>query len=141
MARRLSPVTGCHKGRPRAARVGWNRVTSAPQRRRGFCLSRLARENTSTRTSTGGRGAQRAAAGGCEPRQQRAPNTQADLRVELDASNDRVANKIRRAEQGTRPPYILVGGKREAAAGALAVRVRGEGDQGAQPLERFLARV
>jgi threonyl-tRNA synthetase len=66
---------------------------------------------------------------------------QADLRVELDDSNDRMANKIRRAEQSVKPPYILVIGKREAAAGEVAVRVRGEGDQGAQSLERFLARV
>jgi threonyl-tRNA synthetase len=65
---------------------------------------------------------------------------EADLQVELDDSNDWMANKIRRAEQAVKPPYILVVSTCEAA-GEVAVRVRGEGDQGAQPLERFLARV
>jgi threonyl-tRNA synthetase len=65
----------------------------------------------------------------------------AGVRVELDDSGDRMSNKIRRAEQSIKPPYILVVGKREAAAGEVAVRARGQGDQGAQPLDGFLARV
>jgi threonyl-tRNA synthetase len=64
----------------------------------------------------------------------------AGQRLELDHSGDRMANKIRRAEQSVRPPYILAIGAREAAVGEVAVRVRGEGDQGTQPLESFLAR-
>jgi threonyl-tRNA synthetase len=65
----------------------------------------------------------------------------ARVRAECDDSSDRMGNKIRRAEQTVRPPYILVVGKREAAAGQVAVRVRGQGDQGAQRLEAFLAQL
>lgn len=63
------------------------------------------------------------------------------VRAELDDSNERMGNKIRRAEQSLKPPYILVIGKREAAAGAVAVRMRGQGDQGVVPLEAFIARL
>lgn len=63
------------------------------------------------------------------------------LRVEVDESNDRMGAKIRRADQTLRPPYILVVGRREAAAGQVAVRARGRGDQGAIPLDALLAQL
>jgi threonyl-tRNA synthetase len=37
-------------------------------------------------------------------------------------------------------PYILIVGDKEAEAGAIALRVRGQGDQGGMPLEEFVAR-
>ena len=36
-------------------------------------------------------------------------------------------------------PYMLVIGDREAAEGTVAVRSRAGGDQGAKPVEEFLA--
>jgi threonyl-tRNA synthetase len=65
----------------------------------------------------------------------------AEVRVLVDDGPDRMANKIRRAEQSLKPPYILVVGKREAAAGQVAVRARGQGDLGAEPVAAFLARL
>src|SRR5690606_19616798 len=65
----------------------------------------------------------------------------AELRVLVDDGPERMANKIRRAEQSLKPPYILVVGKREATAGQVAVRARGRGDLGAEPVASFLARL
>jgi threonyl-tRNA synthetase len=65
----------------------------------------------------------------------------AECRVEVDDGPDRMTNKIRRAEQELKPPYILVVGKREAAAGQVAVRARGKGDLGAEPVAAFLERL
>jgi threonyl-tRNA synthetase len=65
----------------------------------------------------------------------------AEVRVLVDDGPERMANKIRRAEQALKPPYILVVGKREAAAGQVAVRARGRGDLGAEPVAAFLERV
>ena len=59
------------------------------------------------------------------------------LRVELDARQEKIGYKIREA-QLAKVPYMLVAGDREAAAGAVAVRTRGSGDQGAQPVGAFL---
>ncbi|MBF7083914.1 threonine--tRNA ligase [Desulfallas sp. Bu1-1] len=60
-----------------------------------------------------------------------------DIRVELDARNEKVNYKIREA-QGQKIPYMLVLGDREAAAGTVAVRHRRKGDLGAVELERFI---
>ena len=62
----------------------------------------------------------------------------AGLRVELDARQEKIGYKIREA-QLQKVPYMLVAGDREAAAGAVAVRTRGGGDQGAQQVDAFLA--
>ncbi|MSQ12240.1 MAG: threonine--tRNA ligase [Dehalococcoidia bacterium] len=59
----------------------------------------------------------------------------AGLRVELDGRNERMQAKIRDA-QLQKVPYMLVVGDREAAAGAVAVRLRSGEDKGALPLER-----
>ena len=61
----------------------------------------------------------------------------AGLRVELDARREKIGYKIREA-QLQKVPYMLVVGDREAAAGAVAVRTRGGGDQGAQQVDAFL---
>ena len=61
----------------------------------------------------------------------------AGLRVELDARQEKIGYKIREA-QLQKVPYMLVVGDREAAAGAVAVRTRGGGDQGAQQVDAFL---
>ena len=61
----------------------------------------------------------------------------AGLRVELDARQEKIGYKIREA-QLQKVPYMLVVGDREAAVGAVAVRTRGGGDQGAQQVDAFL---
>ena len=62
------------------------------------------------------------------------------LRVEIDASADKLGAKIR---NGTveKVPYLLVAGGRDEAAGVVSVRQRGAGDLGAMKLEDFIARV
>ncbi len=62
----------------------------------------------------------------------------AGLRVELDARQEKIGYKIREAQLG-KVPYMLVAGDREAAAGSVAVRTRGGGDQGARPVGAFVA--
>ncbi|MCE2543541.1 MAG: threonine--tRNA ligase [Acidobacteria bacterium] len=62
----------------------------------------------------------------------------AGLRVELDARQEKIGYKIREAQLG-KVPYMLVAGDREAAAGSVAVRTRGGGDQGARPVGAFIA--
>lgn len=63
---------------------------------------------------------------------------EAGLRVELDASSDKIGAKIRQATL-ERVPYMLVVGQREAAAGQVAVRERTGEDRGAMDLDAFLA--
>ncbi|MFZ5591991.1 MAG: threonine--tRNA ligase [Bacillota bacterium] len=62
----------------------------------------------------------------------------AGIRAELDERNEKVNYKIREA-QSQRIPYMLVVGDREAQEGTVAVRHRSAGDQGAMPLNQFLA--
>ncbi len=64
----------------------------------------------------------------------------AGMRVEVDGSNERIANKVRRA-QVMKVPYMLVAGDKEVAAGQVAVRSRSAGDLGPMPLDQFIARV
>ena len=61
----------------------------------------------------------------------------ADIRVEVDRSRDRMQAKIRNA-QLQKIPYMLVVGGREAEAGAVAVRLRSGEDLGAMPVGDFL---
>jgi len=61
----------------------------------------------------------------------------AGVRVELDASSDKVGAKIRQATI-ERIPYMLVVGQREAAGGQVAVRERSGDDKGAMTVEAFL---
>jgi threonyl-tRNA synthetase len=62
------------------------------------------------------------------------------LRVEVDDSNERMGNKIRRA-QLQRVPYMLVVGDREAEAEAVAVRDRTGDNLGAMPLFQIADRL
>jgi threonyl-tRNA synthetase len=62
----------------------------------------------------------------------------AGFRVELDARNEKLQAKIRDA-QLQKIPYMLVVGGREESSGAVGVRHRAKGDQGAKPLDEFLA--
>jgi len=62
----------------------------------------------------------------------------AGLRVVVDDSNQRMQAKIRE-QQLQKVPYMLVLGKREAASGQVAVRLRSGEDLGAMPLPQFLA--
>ncbi len=63
-----------------------------------------------------------------------------DLRVELDVRDDKIGAKIRDA-QLEKVPYMLITGAKEAEARAVAVRSRERGDEGAVPLEDFVARI
>ncbi len=63
-----------------------------------------------------------------------------DMRVELDTVSGTLGNKIRAAE-GEKVPYMLIVGDKEAEAGAVAVRKRGEGDLGQRSVEQFIADV
>ena len=60
--------------------------------------------------------------------------------VELDERQEKIGYKIREA-QLQKVPYMLVVGDREAEQGAVSVRTRAGGDQGAQPVEAFIAAV
>ncbi|GAC1526913.1 MAG: threonine--tRNA ligase [Ramlibacter sp.] len=62
------------------------------------------------------------------------------LRVELDLRNEKITYKIREHSM-QKLPYILVIGDKEKAAGAVAVRARGNQDLGAMSLEAFSARI
>lgn len=62
----------------------------------------------------------------------------AGLRVEVDASSDRMGNKIRKA-QGQKVPYMLVVGDREVESGTVSLRLRSGGDRGSVSIDDFLA--
>jgi threonyl-tRNA synthetase len=62
----------------------------------------------------------------------------AGIRVHIDAGADRMQAKIRNAQR-QKIPYMLVVGDREAAAGAVAIRLRSGEDLQARPVEEFLA--
>jgi threonyl-tRNA synthetase len=61
----------------------------------------------------------------------------AGLRAELDERQEKIGYKIREA-QLQKIPYMLVVGDKEVADGAVAVRSRTAGDQGAQPVAAFI---
>jgi len=62
----------------------------------------------------------------------------AGVRVEVDDAGDRMGNKIRKAQE-QKIPYMLIVGKREVEAGAVAVRLRTGEDLGPRPVDEFLA--
>src|SRR5207302_503116 len=64
---------------------------------------------------------------------------QAGLRVEVDARAERMNSKVRDA-QLQKVPYMLVVGDKEAAAGAVSLRLRTNENVGAVPLADFIAR-
>ena len=64
----------------------------------------------------------------------------AGLRVELDDRNEKIGYKIREA-QVQKVPYMLVLGEKEEQSGAVAVRSRKDGDQGAMSLDQFIRQI
>ncbi len=64
----------------------------------------------------------------------------ASLRAEYDARNEKIGYKIREA-QLEKVPYMLIIGDREAAEGKVAVRSRKEGDLGTMTVEAFLSKI
>jgi threonyl-tRNA synthetase len=62
------------------------------------------------------------------------------LRVEADLRNEKITYKIREHSL-QKPPYLLVVGDKEKAAGAVAVRARGNKDLGVMSLQAFSERV
>ena len=62
----------------------------------------------------------------------------AGLRVQVNASGDRMQAKIRRA-QLEHIPYMLVVGDKEIQAGAVAVRLRNNQNLGQMPVNDFIA--
>ncbi len=63
----------------------------------------------------------------------------ASLRVELDASNNKMQGKIR--DFGLQKiPFILIMGDKESATDSVSVRVRVKGDQGSTSIDDFIAR-
>jgi threonyl-tRNA synthetase len=62
---------------------------------------------------------------------------QAGVRVELDNSDESLGKRIREAEK-QKTPYILVVGEKEMKDKSVAIRKRGEGDLGAQKMEKFV---
>ncbi|HEY8050405.1 MAG TPA: threonine--tRNA ligase [Ramlibacter sp.] len=62
------------------------------------------------------------------------------LRVGLDQRNEKITYKIREHSM-QKLPYILVVGDKEKAAGAVAVRARGNQDLGAMSLAAFVERI
>jgi threonyl-tRNA synthetase len=64
----------------------------------------------------------------------------AGIRAEVDLRDEKLGAKIRDAEL-QKVPYMLVVGARDAEAGTVSVRRKGEGDLGAMPLAAFLDRI
>jgi threonyl-tRNA synthetase len=62
------------------------------------------------------------------------------LRVELDLRNEKITYKIREHSL-QKLPYILVVGDKEKAAGAVAVRARGNLDLGVMSLDAFAQKI
>ena len=64
----------------------------------------------------------------------------ANIRVELDDSNEKVGYKIRKA-QLEKVPYMVVLGAKEVEANSIAVRSRKGEDLGQMPINEFIAKV
>jgi threonyl-tRNA synthetase len=63
----------------------------------------------------------------------------AGLRVEVDASNNKMQGKIR--DFGVQKiPFILIMGDKESATDSVSVRVRAKGDQGSVSIDEFIGR-
>ena len=64
----------------------------------------------------------------------------AGIRCEVDTRGERMNAKVRDA-QLQKIPYMLVVGDKEAAANAVAVRLRTNENQGAKPLAEFIEHI
>ena len=65
---------------------------------------------------------------------------EAELRVQINTSGERMNNKIRQA-QLEKIPYMLVIGDREVENGTVSVRLRTEENLGAVPVDDFLSKI
>ncbi|MBV8729170.1 MAG: threonine--tRNA ligase, partial [Acidobacteriia bacterium] len=65
---------------------------------------------------------------------------EAGIRASLDDRNEKINLKIREA-QLQKVPYMAVVGDREQQNNEVAVRHRKRGDQGARPVETFIAEI
>jgi threonyl-tRNA synthetase len=70
----------------------------------------------------------------------RADLKNAGLRIEIDDSSDRMANKIRKAQE-QKIPYMLIIGDREVNNASLSLRLRSGEDIGTTDIEAFVRRV
>jgi len=61
-----------------------------------------------------------------------------DIRVEVDARNEKIGRKIRDNEL-KRIPYMLIVGEKEMENGEVSVRKQGEGDKGSMKIATFAA--
>jgi threonyl-tRNA synthetase len=64
----------------------------------------------------------------------------AGIRADVDMRDEKLGAKIRDGEM-QKIPYMLVVGPRDAEAGTVSPRRKGEGDLGAMPLDSFLDRI
>ena len=62
---------------------------------------------------------------------------ESDIRVSLDARNERLQKKIRDAEM-EKVPYMVIVGEKEESAGAISVRSKAQGDMGRKDVNEFL---
>jgi len=60
-----------------------------------------------------------------------------EIRVELDARNERLQKKVRDAEV-EKVPYMIIVGEKEAAKGSLSIRSKSQGDMGEVKLADFV---
>ena len=63
---------------------------------------------------------------------------EAGIRAEMDTRSEKIGYKIREA-QGQKIPYMLIAGAKEEEEGAVSVRSRFKGDEGARSLETFIS--
>lgn len=62
------------------------------------------------------------------------------IRVEVDADNEKIGYRIRKA-QLEKVPYMLVVGDKEQETNMVAVRSREDGDIGTKTIEEFIKEV
>jgi threonyl-tRNA synthetase len=65
---------------------------------------------------------------------------QAQIRVEIDSSSDRMQKKIRTAQQ-SKVPFMLIAGARDAEEGAVSFRYRDGDQRNGVPLEQAVAEI
>ena len=64
----------------------------------------------------------------------------ADIRLSVDADNEKLGAKIRKG-QLSKIPFMLIVGQRDADAGVVSVRSREKGDEGAMTVDEFIERL
>ena len=64
----------------------------------------------------------------------------ADVRGDVDDRSEKIGRKIRDTEL-MKTPYMLIVGEKEMADNTVSVRVHGEGDKGAVPIDTFISEI